>query len=329
MTRVAMGGTFDVLHRGHRALLDAAFAAGDQGVSIGVTTDEFANARRERQVRPYAERVADLTAFLRERGYLARADLRPIDTPVGFALEPQFDAVAVTEETASTAEVINQGRAQRGLAPLRIVQAPYVLGDDARPIKATRVRAGEVDIEGRLKRPVRIALGSDNPVKLEATRRAVTRLYGAAEVRGFAVDSNVAHQPFEEATWQGATTRARAALAAWPDADFGVGVEAGLFDITALGVTFDVQACVVIDRAGRTTHGQGPGFYYPESVAAELRKGRSVGDVVSQISGIPDIGKKTGAVGWLSRGHFTRTALTEPSVLMAFLPRLRPELYGL
>src|SRR5437764_9754180 len=55
MTRVAMGGTFDVLHRGHRALLDAAFAAGDQGVSVGVTTDAFANAHRQRTVRPYAE----------------------------------------------------------------------------------------------------------------------------------------------------------------------------------------------------------------------------------------------------------------------------------
>jgi cytidyltransferase-like protein len=346
-----MGGTFDVLHRGHRALLDAAFAAGDQGVSIGVTTDAFANARRERVVRPYADRVADLTAFLRERGYLSRAEIRPIDTPIGFALEPQFDAVAVTEETAGTADVINTERAKRGLPPLRVVQAPYILGDDARPIKATRVRAGEMDAEGHLKRALRVAVGSDNPVKIEAVRRAATRLYGHADVRGFAVDSTVAHQPFEEATWRGAATRAKAALERWPDADFGVGieaglfsskagrdtprpagrggVEAGLFEAPSIGLTFDVQACVVVDHAGRSTFGQGPGFSYPESVVAELRKGRTVGDVISQLSGIPDIGKKTGAVGWLTRGHFTRTALTEGAVLMAMLPRLRPELYGL
>jgi inosine/xanthosine triphosphatase len=324
-----MGGTFDVLHRGHRALLDAAFSAGDEGVSIGVTTDAFANARRERTVRPYEQRVAGLSAFLRERGYLARAEIRPIDTPVGFALEPRFDAVDVTEETAATADVINAERARLRLPPLRVVTAPYVLGDDARPIKATRVREGEMDAEGRLKRPVRIALGSDNPVKVEATRRAAARLYGAAEVRAFAVESTVAHQPFEEATWQGALARARAALAAWSDADFGVGVEAGLFDAAALRLTFDVQACAVVDHAGRTTYGHGPGFYYPDSVTAELRKGRTVGEVVAQMSGIAEIGRKAGAVGWLSRGHFTRTALTEGAVTMAFLPRLRPELYGL
>ena len=329
MTRVAMGGTFDVLHRGHHALLDAAFAAGDEGVSIGVTTDAFADSRRERRVRPWDERVADLKAFLRQRGHLARADVRPIDTPYGFALEPGFDAIAATEETVATAERINEERARRGLPPLRIVLAPYILADDARPISSTRIRKGEVDAEGKVLRPLRVAVGSDNPVKVEAVRRAVTRLYEQADVRGFAVDSGVPLQPFEAQTWEGARTRARAALAAWHEADYGVGVEAGLFDVAETGGVMDVQACVVADRMGRLTYGQGPGFTYPHRVALELRAGRTVGEVLSDISGIPDIGRKVGAVGWLSRGHFTRTALTEPAVLMAFLPRMRPEIYSL
>ncbi|HEX2021601.1 MAG TPA: inosine/xanthosine triphosphatase [Candidatus Thermoplasmatota archaeon] len=326
---MCMGGTFDVLHRGHHALLDAAFAAGDEEVAIGVTTDAFANARRDRLVRPYAERVADLQAHLARRGYAARARVEPIASPFGFALDARFDAIAVTEETAPTAASINAERARLGLPPLRVVLAPYVLADDARPIKSTRVRLGEIDAEGRLRRPVRVAVGSDNPVKVEAVRRAATRLFGDADVRGFAVDAGVALQPFEEATWEGARTRARLALARWSEADFGVGVEAGLFEVAAAGGAFDVQACVVADRVGRLTYGQGPGFAYPAPVAAEVRAGRTVGDVMSRLSGIPDIGKKTGAVGWLSRGHFTRTALTEPAVLMAFLPRMRPELYGL
>lgn len=324
-----MGGTFDVLHRGHHALLDTAFEAGDEGVSIGVTTDAFANARRERKVRPWAERVAELEAFLAQRGVLARAEIIPIDHPFGFALEPRFTAIAATEETVSTAERINEERAKLGLAPLRIVLAPYILADDARPIKSTRIRNGEVDAEGRLRRPVRIAVGSDNPVKVEAVKLAVQRLYGEAEVRGFAVDSGVPLQPFEAQTWDGARARAIEAARRWPEADFGVGIEAGLFDVASAGGVMDVQACVVADRAGRLTYGHGPGFAYPAPVAQALRKGRSVGDVVSELAGVAEIGKKEGAVGFLSRGHTTRTALTEPAVLMAFLPRLRPELYGL
>lgn len=321
-----MGGTFDVLHKGHRALLDAAFAAGDEGVSIGVTTDAFANARRARKVFPYAQRVEALRAFLRERGYLARAEILPIDHPFGFAMEPRFDAIAATEETASTADAINQERRARGMRELRVVMAPYILADDARPIKSTRIRNGEVDAQGHLTRPVRVAVGSDNPVKVEATKIAVQRLFGECEVRGFAVRTGVPEQPFEAQTWEGATARAREALAAWPEADFGVGLEAGLFDTQ--GHLLDVQACVVADRAGRLSFGSGPGFAHPPAVAEQTRAGRTVGDALGELAGEPDIGRKQGAVGWLSRGHVTRTALTEPAVLMAFLPRLRPELYG-
>lgn len=324
-----MGGTFDVLHRGHQALLDTAFGAGDEGVSIGVTTDAFANARRDRKVRPYSERVADLASFLERRGYLPRAEIIPIDTPTGFALDGRFDAIAATEETAGTAEAINAERAKLGVPPLRVVLAPYILADDARPIKSTRIRNGEVDAEGRLMRPVRIAVGSDNPVKVEAVRAAAARLYGEADVRGFAVESGVPPQPFEQQTWEGARTRARLAAQCWPEADFGVGIEAGLIEVPAAGDVLDVQACVVVDTMGRFTYGHGPGFAYPAHVSAQLRRGRTVGEVMSEISGVEEIGKKAGAVGFLSRGHVSRTSLTEPAVLMAFLPRLRPELYGL
>lgn len=323
-----MGGTFDVLHRGHHALLDAAFHAGDEGVSIGVTSDAFANARRARKVRPWAERAAELKAFLAQRGYLARADVRRIDDAEGFAFEPQFDAIAATEETVGTAEAINAERRRRGMPELRIVLAPYILADDARPIKSTRIRNGEVDAEGRLRRPVRVAVGSENPVKVEAVKLAARRLYGEAEVRAFAVASGVRAQPFERETWEGARTRARGALARWPEADFGVGIEAGLFDVPESGGLMDVQACVVVDRAGRLTYGQGPGFSYPPDADAQLRKGRSVGEVMAEASGVDDIGRKEGAVGFLSRGHVTRAQLTEPAVLMAFLPRVRSELYG-
>lgn len=329
MARVCMGGTFDVLHKGHHALLTTAFGIGDEEVAIGITTDAFANARRERQVRPYAERAEEVLAFARARGAASRVRVEPIDQAFGFALEPRFTHIVATEETAATASDINLERARLGLAPLTLVLAPYIIGEDARPIKATRIRQGEIDVEGHLRRPVRIAVGSDNPVKVEAVRRAALKLYSEADVRGFAVDSGVALQPFEDATWEGARTRAREALVRWPEADFGVGVEAGLFEVSAAGAAMDVQACVVVDARGRLTYGQGPGFVYPPHVVREIRAGKTVGEVMSQVSGISDIGKKTGAVGWLSRGHFTRTALTEPAVLMAFLPRLRPELYGL
>lgn len=327
MTRVCMGGTFDVLHRGHRALLDAAFAAGDELVAIGLTTDAFANAHRERRVAPYARREAALRAFLDARGYSPRAEIRPIETSMGFALERAFDAIALTPETAASGERINAERERMGLPPLRVVVSPYLLADDGRPIKATRIVAGEVDADGRLLREARVAVGSLNPVKVEAVRRVFGRVFPRVDVRGFDVPSQVGEQPFGEDTWRGATERAQRALAAWPEADFGVGVEAGL--LPGPQGLFDVQACVLVDAGGRRTLGHGPGFQYPASVERELLEGRSVGDVLSRLAEVPDIGRKMGAVGWLSRGLQDRTGLTEPAILMALLPRLRPDVYGL
>jgi inosine/xanthosine triphosphatase len=118
-------------------------------------------------------------------------------------------------------------------------------------------------------------------------------------------------------------------MRAWGEADLGVGIEAGLFETPAAGGLMDVQACVVADGAGRLTYGHGPGFTYPAEVVRKLREGASVGDVMKALTGVTDIGQKEGAVGFLSRGHVTRAQLTEPAVLMAFLPRMRPEFYAL
>lgn len=60
MTRdVALGGTFDPVHDGHRAFFCRAFELGD--VTVGLTTDALAPKTRaeNRYVYPYESRAAD------------------------------------------------------------------------------------------------------------------------------------------------------------------------------------------------------------------------------------------------------------------------------
>ena len=50
---------------------------------------------------------------------------------------------------------------------------------------------------------------------------------------------------------------------------------------------------------------------------------------MEELSGVVGIGKKMGAIGYLSKGLIDRTHFTELCVIMALIPRINPKLYEL
>lgn len=150
--QVVLGGTFDPVHDGHRALFDRAFELGD--VTIGLTSDDLAPATRnvERYVRPFEERKRDLEQVLEE---LAQPrdrefEVRRLDDPMGIATEPEFDVLIVSPETEDGGRKINEIREEKGLDPLRIEIVDHVYADDGGIISSTRVVNGEIDVHGNL-----------------------------------------------------------------------------------------------------------------------------------------------------------------------------------
>lgn len=148
--RVVVAGTFGPVHDGHRALLAEALRQGDDGVVVGLTTDEFANATRTREVPSYRDRKAALSAELDALDEWDRSvTVRPIETEYDVAVEdPDLDAIVVSTETAGEAEDVNRRREQRGLAPLSVVEVPLVTAADGERISSTRVVEGEIDEHG-------------------------------------------------------------------------------------------------------------------------------------------------------------------------------------
>jgi pantetheine-phosphate adenylyltransferase len=148
---VSVGGTFDVLHIGHHALLLEAFNVADK-VIIGLTSDEFARAmHKDHPVDCYQKRLRELEIFLSERGLLERAEIIPLDDPYGPTVESEeMEGIVVSEETEWRAEEINQIRTKRGLKPLLIFCIKMILAEDGKPISSTRIRRQEVDRFGRL-----------------------------------------------------------------------------------------------------------------------------------------------------------------------------------
>ena len=74
-----------------------------------------------------------------------------------------------------------------------------------------------------------VAVGSTNPAKVKAVEAVVARSFPDARVRPVAVASGVSEQPLSaDETERGARTRALSALAAVPEARFGIGLEGGV-----------------------------------------------------------------------------------------------------
>jgi inosine/xanthosine triphosphatase len=173
---------------------------------------------------------------------------------------------------------------------------------------------------------MKVVVGSKNPVKLNATRNVLERIYPNIEVSSVDIDSEVPDQPFGlDQTIEGAINRAKNAYSV--EFDLSVGIESGLMETpNSLTGFIDLQWCAIYD-GDKTTIGVSSGFEYPPEVVKEVLKGVEVGDVMDRVTGVEDLGQKKGAVSILSHDMLNRTENTEQCVLTAMIPRMNAKMY--
>ena len=173
---------------------------------------------------------------------------------------------------------------------------------------------------------MKVIVGSKNPVKQRATENVLKKIYTDLVVKSVKADSEIPDQPIGvDETIKGAVNRAKNAYS--PKYDLSVGIESGLMK-TPQSITgyIDLQWCAIYD-GDKITLGVSAGFEYPPLVIEEVLKGREVGDVMDEITGVENLGEKKGAVSHLTRGFLDRTGNTEQCVLMAMVPRMNEEIY--
>lgn len=145
---VATGGTFDILHKGHYMLLLKAFEVGRQ-IIIGVSSDSYATRNHKKIVNNYNIRLEKLKKFIDENFKKSNYSVYQLDDFYGpTVLTRDVQAIITTEPSLENCVKINSLRESKGMTPLEIIIVPLVEDKDGKVISSTRIRDGEIDIDG-------------------------------------------------------------------------------------------------------------------------------------------------------------------------------------
>jgi pantetheine-phosphate adenylyltransferase len=143
-----LGGTFDNFHKGHEDLLKTVFDLSDS-VVIGISSDQFAQRFRTGDVESFKMRSDVINRFC--KALKKTYKLIEINDFYGpSTTDPDIEAIVVSEETSLRAKEINAVRTKKGLKKLVIVEVPFTLSEDGKPISSERVREGDVDRDGNV-----------------------------------------------------------------------------------------------------------------------------------------------------------------------------------
>ncbi|SER56381.1 inosine/xanthosine triphosphatase [Natrinema salaciae] len=164
---------------------------------------------------------------------------------------------------------------------------------------------------------MKLAIGSTNPVKIDAVERTLERY--EPTVTAVDVESGVSEQPRSVGeTVTGAKNRAERALAA-TDADYGVGLEGGVARLDqSPGLSLIMWGAVTDGE--RTERGSGPTIRLPDRVAERVADGAELGPVMDDLLGTENIAEAEGAAGVLTDGLTDRTRALGEAVACSFGP---------
>jgi pantetheine-phosphate adenylyltransferase len=147
--QVAIGGTFDIIHRGHIELLKESFKVG-HFVVIGVTSDGFVESILKKKIKNhYYIRVQNIKKTIEKEIGSNNYQITKLDDHFGPVMNSNnIDCLVVSNETEEKGKTINSLRTKLGLPLINIVSVKMILAEDGLPISSSRIRSNVIDVNG-------------------------------------------------------------------------------------------------------------------------------------------------------------------------------------
>ncbi len=172
---------------------------------------------------------------------------------------------------------------------------------------------------------MKIAVGTVSNLKLQAVKMAFVYAGVTVEITGYQVKSNVPKQPFSEREITiGATNRAKNAINADSNADYGIGIESGI--VLKNRKYFELATCIIVNKEGAVV---GESFSAavetPTKVIRLIQaKNSEAGTVAQELGGILD----KDPLFWYTGNRMKRNLILENAVFLALAREfLNPEAY--
>ncbi|GEM_PF-101877 len=150
--KIALGGTFDHFHLGHKKLLEISFSLSKK-VIIGISKSQLLlkNKVLFEAIESYSQRKKSVCNFLSKKKWLDRALIIPINDFIGKVDKlKKVQGLVLSRQTYLNGLKINQLREDNGLEKLRLIIVNDVLTDDGQLVSSERIRIGEIDRKGRV-----------------------------------------------------------------------------------------------------------------------------------------------------------------------------------
>lgn len=161
-----------------------------------------------------------------------------------------------------------------------------------------------------------VSIGSTNPVKIAAVEKAFNlRLKEEINTSSHQVPSGVSDQPFGDETIEGAINRAKLALKAAPQAEYGVGLEGGI--TYHKDEPYAIAWCAVVNKAGEMGIGCSFGVHLPSIIMDKINEGMELGDVLDEILNRKNVKHQEGFFGLATGNEVTRQKAYTDMVMSA------------